>query len=64
MYLNIYNNQLQYIFSHVGGAQDYNSVATFQFIQPEGVLSLHPLTGNVPVGWMVQLHQSLMKVCL
>ena len=62
--LNIYNNQLQYIFSHVGGAQQRNSVATFHFIQPEGVLSLHPLTDDVPVGWTVCLHQSPMKVCL
>ena len=62
--LNIYSNQLQHIYSNVGGVQDYNSVATFQFIQPEGVLSLHPLTDDVPVGWTVQLHQSPMKVCL
>ena len=62
--LNIYNNQLQYIYSNVGGAQRYNSVATFHFIQPEGVLLLHPLTDDVPVGWTVCLHQSPMKVCL
>ena len=55
---------MQHIYSNVGGVQDYNSVATFHFIQPEGVLSLHPLTDDVPVGWTVCLHQSPMTVCL
>ena len=59
--LNIYNNQLQ---CNVGGNQHYISVATFQFIQPEGVLAMHPPTNDVPVGWTVQLHQSPMTVCL
>ena len=58
------SNQLQYMYSNVGGLQQRNSVATFQFIQPEGVLLLHQLTDDVPVGWMVCLHQSPMKVCL
>ena len=62
--LNIYNNQLQYTYNHVGGHQHYSSVGTFQFIQPEGVLLLHPLTDDVPVGWTVHLHLSPMTVCL
>ena len=69
------SGQLQYMYRNIGGGNMYrnvgggslqqrNSVATFQFIQPEGVLSLHPLTDDVPVGWTVCLHQSPMKVCL
>ena len=60
------SGQLQYMYRNIGGGslQQRNSVGTFQFIQPEGVLLLHQLTDDVPVGWTVFLHQSPMKVCL